>query len=47
MRPKGANAAQVRWGLNEDGLPVRVAPRGFYLRSAFVEAILRRAFALA
>jgi len=44
MRPKGANAAQVRWGVDEEGLPVRVAPRGFYLRSAFVEGILRRAF---
>jgi len=44
MRPKGANAAQVRWGLDADGAPVRVAPRGFYLRSAFVGSILRRAF---
>src|SRR5690606_35247323 len=33
MRPKGANAAQVRWGFDADGNPVRVAPRGFYLRS--------------
>ena len=47
MRPKGANSAQVRWGIDEDGMPVRVAPRGFYLRSAFVESILRRAFVLA
>lgn len=47
MRPKGANAAQVRWGVDGDGLPVRVAPRGFYLRTAFVESLLRRAFVLA
>lgn len=47
MRPKGANAAQVRWGVDADGEPVRVAPRGFYLRSAFVGGVLRRAFVVA
>ncbi|WP_373047439.1 DNA mismatch repair endonuclease MutH [Vulgatibacter sp.] len=47
MRPKGANAAQVRWGVDADGAPVRVAPRGFYLRSTFVGGILRRAFVVA
>lgn len=47
MRPKGANAAQVRWGIDEEGAPVRVAPRGFYLRSGFVAAILREAYVVA
>ena len=47
MRPKGANAAQVRWGVDADGEPVRVAPRGFYLRSGFVGSILQRAFVVA
>ncbi len=46
-RPKGANAAQVRWGVDADGEPVRVAPRGFYLRSSFVGGVLQRAFVVA
>lgn len=46
MRPKGANARQVRWGVDADGAPIRIAPRGFYLRASFVEGILRRSYAL-
>ena len=46
LRPKGRSAAHLRWALDEEGAPVRTAPRAFYLRPAFTEAILRRHFAL-
>jgi DNA mismatch repair protein MutH len=45
MRPKGANARQNRWAIGEDGVPIRTAPRGFYLRASFVEKILQRHYA--
>jgi DNA mismatch repair protein MutH len=41
LRPKGRNAADLRWALDEEGAPVRTAPRAFYLRRTFTEAILR------
>ena len=47
MRPKGRNARQVRWGVDEDGTPIRVPPRGFYLRAPFVGSLLQRAYAIA
>ena len=46
LRPKGRSAAHLRWALDEEGAPVRTAPRAFYLRPAFTGAILRRHFAL-
>jgi len=41
VRPKGANAADTRRGYGPDGQPARVGKCGFYLRPAFVGAILR------
>ena len=42
MRPKGASAAARRWGTDETGAPARVRPKGFYLRTAFTQALLRQ-----
>lgn len=44
LRPKGRNRAALRWAQGEDGARVRLAPRAFYLRPAFTEALLRRNF---
>ncbi len=41
VRPKGRNAADTRAGYGPDGAPTRLGKHGFYLRSAFVAAILR------
>jgi DNA mismatch repair protein MutH len=41
VRPKGKNAADLRDGYDENGQPTRVGRMGFYLRPAFVGAILR------
>jgi DNA mismatch repair protein MutH len=43
VRPKGKNAADTRDGYDAAGNPTRVGKCGFYLRPAFVEAILREA----
>jgi DNA mismatch repair protein MutH len=43
VRPKGANAADTRDGYDEAGNATRVGKHGFYLRPAFVAAILRGA----
>jgi DNA mismatch repair protein MutH len=43
VRPKGKNAADLRDGYDADGNATRVGKRGFYLRPAFVAAILRGA----
>ena len=43
VRPKGRNAADLRDGYDEEGRPIRVGKSGFYLRPAFVAAILRAA----
>jgi DNA mismatch repair protein MutH len=42
IRPKGKNAADRRDGYDADGQPTRVGKCGFYLRPAFVAAILRQ-----
>jgi len=47
MRPKAASARSVRWGVNEDGAPIRTLPRAFYLRSSFVARILSRGYVIA
>jgi len=43
VRPKGRNAADDRAGYDSAGNPTRVGKSGFYLRPAFVAAILRTA----
>jgi DNA mismatch repair protein MutH len=40
VRPKGRNAADSRAAFGPDGHPTRVGKMGFYLRPAFVAAIL-------
>jgi len=40
VRPKGKNAADLRDSYDEEGRPTRVGKMGFYLRPAFVAAIL-------
>ncbi|HWV38100.1 MAG TPA: DNA mismatch repair endonuclease MutH [Vulgatibacter sp.] len=44
LRPKGASASSVRWGIDEDGNAIRTLPLAFYLRASFVRAILERSF---
>jgi DNA mismatch repair protein MutH len=41
VRPKGKNAADQRDGYDAEGRPARVGKCGFYLRPAFVAAILQ------
>ena len=41
VRPKGRNAADTRAGYDAAGNPTRIGKHGFYLRPAFVGAILR------
>jgi DNA mismatch repair protein MutH len=43
LRPKGRDAAALRWALDEECAPVRNPPRAFYLRTAFTAAVLREA----
>ena len=43
LRPKGKNAADLRWSLDEEGAAARTAPRAFYLRPAFTAALLTAA----
>ncbi|WP_050726549.1 DNA mismatch repair endonuclease MutH [Vulgatibacter incomptus] len=45
LRPKGANARSARWGVNEEGDPIRTLPRAFYLRASFVREVLARGYA--
>jgi DNA mismatch repair protein MutH len=42
IRPKAANAQARRWGIDATGRPAPTLPRGFYLRSEFTEALVRR-----
>ena len=42
MRPKGADAASLRWTRDEEGNPVRTRPRGFYLRTQYTSMLLSR-----
>ncbi len=46
LRPKGANAQALRWGSDEYGAPVKVRPRGFYLRPSFTAELLRQSYIL-
>ena len=47
LRPKGANARQLRWMVDaEDGALARTAPRAFYLRRSFTAELVRRHWAL-
>lgn len=40
LRPKGRDGGDLRWSLDEEGAPVRVPPRAFYLRRSFTRTIL-------
>ncbi len=44
VRPKGANAAQLTWGVDDRGEAILTQPRGFYLRALFTETLLRRRY---
>ncbi len=46
IRPKAANARARRWGVGETGERIRTLPRGFYLRSGFTSALLRRHYVI-
>ncbi|MFZ0255945.1 MAG: DNA mismatch repair endonuclease MutH [Gammaproteobacteria bacterium] len=46
VRPKAANARARRLGIDNNGARVPILPRGFYLRTRFTGAILRRHFVL-
>ncbi|MBS2024634.1 MAG: DNA mismatch repair endonuclease MutH [Deltaproteobacteria bacterium] len=46
LRPKGRNAADLRWSTDDEGGRARTAPRAFYLRTGFTHAILQRNFRL-
>lgn len=46
IRPKAANARALTAGFGADGERILTLPRGFYLRTTFTAAILRRHFAL-
>jgi DNA mismatch repair protein MutH len=41
VRPKARNSRARRSGIDGDGMRVSVLPRGFYLRAAFTERLLR------
>jgi DNA mismatch repair protein MutH len=45
LRPKAAHGRVRVRGLDADGAPFRMTPRGFYLRASFTHGILREAFA--
>jgi DNA mismatch repair protein MutH len=40
LRPKGANAGDFAWMLDEEGEWVRAVPYGFYLRATFTRQLL-------
>lgn len=40
LRPKGANAADFAWMIDEEGEWVRSVPYGFYLRTGFTRRVL-------
>lgn len=46
LRPKAASAREMTWVLDDEGEWAQVNPRGFYLRTAFTAAILRRRLAV-
>lgn len=46
IRPKAADSRARRGAIGPDGRPIRVNPRGFYLRPAFTAAILARHYAV-
>ena len=46
LRPKGRDARDLRWSIDEEGQTARTAPRAFYLRRSFTEALLARHFTL-
>lgn len=39
IRPKGANARSLCWGINAQGERYKTLPRGFYIRPSFTAAI--------
>jgi DNA mismatch repair protein MutH len=43
LRPKGRNAAHLRWAVNEEGERSRTPPRAFYLRRSFTHRVLLQA----
>ena len=45
LRPKGRDGRDLRWSLDDEGAPVRVAGRAFYLRARFTATIVRGALA--
>lgn len=45
IRPKAANAAARRYGVNERGERALTLPRGFYLRAAFTRRIIDEGYA--
>ncbi|TVQ91579.1 MAG: DNA mismatch repair endonuclease MutH [Deltaproteobacteria bacterium] len=42
LRPKAASSKELTWMLDEEGEWAQVNPRGFYLRTSFTRAMLRR-----
>ena len=46
LRPKGANSRDMVWTMDEEGSWVQENPRGFYLRTSFTRALLKRHFHL-
>ena len=44
IRPKAADASQRTWSVDPHGESILTLPRGFYLRTAFTEWILRQNF---
>ena len=46
IRPKAANSSAITTGIGSDGLRKQTLPRGFYLRTAFTNQILRQNFKL-
>jgi len=42
IRPKGANAKSLTWGIDASGNRVPTTPRGFYIRSHFTAQILQQ-----
>lgn len=44
IRPKAADASRRTWSIDPDGESILTLPRGFYLRTAFTEWILRQNF---
>ena len=44
IRPKAADGEDRTWGTDDEGAPIRVLPRGFYLRRDFTRSLLLRHF---